>query len=58
VPEHDRAGLLPGPLLHLVGQQLADPPSRTCPKASCSPVAVAIVPSLGVAPSATTMIGE
>ena len=34
------------------------PPSRTCPKASRSPVAVAIVPSLGVAPSATTMIGE
>ena len=33
------------------------PPSRTCPNASFSPVSSDSSPSLGIAPSATTMIG-
>ena len=59
VTEHDRAGLLAGPLLHLVGQELADPAEPDVPE-GVQPLGwptVAFSPPSGVAPSATTTIG-
>jgi hypothetical protein len=50
VPEHRRPRLLAGARLDLALEQLTDPPSRTCPKASSSASRVAMVPLLGHAP--------